>query len=69
MRIQLFTTSLLLMLYSVLVMPPAAHAYLDPGTGSYVIQLLAGGLLAGGYACRKFLANLLSMIMGNKGTK
>ena len=66
MRIQLFTASLLLMLYCLAVTPPAAQAYLDPGTGSYVIQLLAGGLLAVGYTFRNFIANLLKPFLGKK---
>lgn len=28
-----------------LVVPPRAHAYLDPGTGSFVLQALIAGLL------------------------
>ncbi|MDP3758754.1 MAG: hypothetical protein Q8Q86_03470 [Candidatus Daviesbacteria bacterium] len=26
--------------------PKSAHAYLDPGTGSYMLQILAAGVLA-----------------------
>jgi hypothetical protein len=29
-------------------------AYLDPGTGSYVLQVLLAGLLGGAYAVRHF---------------
>jgi len=29
------------------VFAPAAHAYIDPGTGSYLFQLLVAGLFAG----------------------
>jgi hypothetical protein len=33
---------------ALLIFPGAAHAYLDPGTGSFILQmLLAGGLAAG----------------------
>jgi len=28
-------------------MPTAAHAYLDPGTGSMIIQMIIGGIAAG----------------------
>ncbi len=32
-----------------LALPSKAHAYLDPGTGSYVFQLLVAGLLGGSF--------------------
>jgi hypothetical protein len=36
------------------VLPSTAHAYLDPGTGSYVVQLLIGTLLGGLFAIGMF---------------
>jgi len=30
----------------------AAYAYIDPGTGSYMFQLLIGGVMAGGIMVR-----------------
>jgi hypothetical protein len=30
-----------------LTWPQSAHAYLDPGTGSYVLQLIIAGLVGG----------------------
>jgi hypothetical protein len=33
-----------------LLVPSLAHAYLDPGTGSYVLQLFLGTLLGGLFA-------------------
>ena len=30
----------------VIAFPPPAHAYIDPGTGSYLFQLTIGGTLA-----------------------
>ena len=35
-----------------LVAPPPAHAYLDPGTGSYIFQLVAAALLGGMFALK-----------------
>jgi drug/metabolite transporter (DMT)-like permease len=32
----------------------AAHAYIDPGTGSYMFQLLIAGALAGAFVLRAF---------------
>jgi hypothetical protein len=37
-----------------LVLPSIAHAYLDPGTGSYVVQLLIGTVLGGLFALGVF---------------
>ncbi len=34
--------------------PALSYAYLDPGTGSYLIQVLIGVLLAGPFAIKKF---------------
>ena len=38
--------------YFLLVAAPSAHAYIDPGVGSFVFQALIGGLLAVGLAFR-----------------
>lgn len=47
-----------------------AHAYLDPGTGSYIWQLLVGGLLGGlftvGVFWRRTLAFLKRLFSGRK---
>ena len=45
---------LLLLTVVLLALPSTAHAYLDPGTGSYVAQLLIGGLLGGLFALGMF---------------
>jgi hypothetical protein len=37
-----------------LLVPSLAHAYLDPGTGSYVLQLLIGTVLGGLFAIGLF---------------
>ena len=37
-----------------LLAAPPAYAYLDPGTGSYLFQLLIAGLLGGGVALKLF---------------
>ena len=46
--------TLLLLALLLLVLPSTAHAYLDPGTGSYVVQLLVGGVLGGLFALGMF---------------
>jgi hypothetical protein len=43
-----------LLLLTLLLLPSIADAYLDPGTGSYVVQLLIGSLLGGLFALGMF---------------
>jgi hydrogenase-4 membrane subunit HyfE len=31
----------------IVLFPPSAHAYLDPGTGSYILQIVAAVFFAG----------------------
>jgi hypothetical protein len=49
-----FAHVILLTLGLVLTVPCAAHAYVDPGTGSYLFQLAAAGLLAGMFTVRRY---------------
>ena len=44
------------------VLPSTAHAYLDPGTGSYVVQLLIGTLLGGLFAVGMFWRRVVASI-------
>jgi hypothetical protein len=44
----------MLVLALLLLAPSPAHAYLDPGTGSYAVQLLIGSLLGGLFAIGLF---------------
>ena len=48
----LITCLLVLSLY--LAFPPFAYAYLDPGTGSYVFQLLIAGLVGLGFLIKVY---------------
>lgn len=41
-----------------LLSPSSAHAYLDPGTGSYLFQLLIAGLVGGAFAVKIFWARI-----------
>ena len=40
---------------------PVLFAYIDPGTGSYVLQLALAGLLAAGYTLRRFWTRVASL--------
>jgi hypothetical protein len=45
-----------------------AWAYVDPGTGSYLFQLAAAGLLAAVYTMRSYVQALIGMIRGKRDT-
>ena len=38
--------------------PPLVFAYLDPGTGSYLLQLALAGVLGASYAIKHFWSRL-----------
>jgi hypothetical protein len=50
-RILVFTIALL---WSTLFLTQSAHAYLDPGTGSYFIQVLMAALLGGAFTVKMY---------------
>jgi hypothetical protein len=41
-----------------------AYGYLDPGTGSYMLQFLIGGLLGGLFAVGLFWKRVLAFVKG-----
>lgn len=45
-----------------LVAPAEAHAYLDPGTGSMVLQAIIAGLLGIVFTCKSYLRAALGTI-------
>lgn len=47
--------SLFLVIMAV-IMPQPAHAYLDPSSGAYLIQVIIGGVLGVGLFCRTQIA-------------
>jgi hypothetical protein len=48
----------------VLVLIPVrdAFAYVDPGTGSYVLQLIMAGLLAAAFALKSYWRNITAFL-------
>ncbi|HEX9817921.1 MAG TPA: hypothetical protein VGA89_03490 [Patescibacteria group bacterium] len=48
----------------VLIFPPVVQAYLDPGTGSYITQLIIGGLVGGLYLLKVYFSKIVSFIKG-----
>ncbi len=52
--------------------PPRAHAYLDPGTGSYVIQVLAAVFFGGIFVIKTWwtqISHFISNLFGGKDKK
>ncbi|UCG63339.1 MAG: hypothetical protein JSV52_06500 [Candidatus Zixiibacteriota bacterium] len=51
----------------VITMPDHAHAYIDPSTGSYILQILLAGLLGALFTLKIFWRNIkgfLSRFLG-----
>ncbi len=46
------------------VYPSIAYAYLDPGTGSYVFQVLVGTLFGAMFAIKMFWRNIRAFFSG-----
>ena len=53
-------TALLVLLH--LMFPQQAFAYLDPGTGSYILQLLLAALFGASFAVKIYFKNVKSFI-------
>jgi hypothetical protein len=43
--------------------------YVDPGTGSYLLQMLLAGALGAGFAVRSFWAKIRASLSGGKRSK
>lgn len=55
----------------VLVVPQPAHAYLDPGTGSYILQIAAAALFGSLFALKVWwrqITGFIGRIFGRKDT-
>lgn len=55
-------TQVFVLVLALLLLPSTARAYLDPGTGSYVVQLLIGSLLGGLFALGVFWRRVVASI-------
>ena len=51
---------------AVLVSVVDAHAYLDPGTGSYVFQMVIAVVLSGAFTIKHFWHRLKARLVGSK---
>lgn len=59
-------TALCLVLLAQSFLMPAAHAYLDPGTGQFIIQTLFGMGLGAAVALARFKKQVLDFFNRNK---
>jgi len=57
---------LLLTAFYLFVLPTPALAYLDPGTGSYLIQILVGGGLGLTFIIKQYWSNIRSFFSKGK---
>jgi hypothetical protein len=55
----------LFMLYFALVAVPA-HAYIDPGSGSFIFQIVVGGLLGAAFAVKTFWRRIVGRFSRRK---
>lgn len=59
----------LAMLALLAILPVNAHAYLDPGTGSYVLQFLLAALFSSLFFIKKYWHKLISFFTGASSKK
>ncbi len=50
----------------IIVMTGTAHAYVDPGTGSYLLQILIAGILGAAFALKLYWARIKNFLSGRK---
>ncbi len=50
-----------------LVLPATAHAYVDPGSGSLLVQLIASGIFGGSLLARRSLSGLIRRLFRREG--
>ena len=48
-----------------LLFPPPTYAYIDPGTGSYIVQVVIAGLLGALVSLRIYWARIKAFFKGN----
>lgn len=66
LRFRRFALILLAVLLLPLAAPAPAHAYIDPGTGSFVIQGIIAAVVGAGVALKMFWGRITGAITGRK---
>jgi hypothetical protein len=65
MLVQPHTTLLLVTaLFLLTLAPPPAHAYIDPGAGSYMLQLLLAGAVSLLFGIKVFWGKIVAFFKG-----
>ena len=57
---------LIFVLVALVIFPASAHAYIDPGTGSFVIQGIIAAVVGAGFAAKVYWHRIVSAITGKK---
>ena len=55
---------IILVLLAMTLIPTAALAYIDPGTGSFIIQGIIGGVVCGAFAVKLFWKRIKAAVTG-----
>jgi hypothetical protein len=55
--------AILFLFLFLLILTPSAYAYLDPGTGSFIFQMLIAGLVGMSFALKLFWAQIKMFFM------
>jgi hypothetical protein len=64
---RIYVVSLLCLAFCSVTLP-AANAYVDPGTGSFVFQAIVGGILAVGLALKMFWRRIVAFVLRRRST-
>jgi hypothetical protein len=62
----MFVVAPFLIVALVLVLPRPAHAYLDPGTGSAVIQMVVAGVMGALFVLKMYWRKLIALFTGSE---
>ena len=65
-RVSWISWTVFFMLSALLIPVRQAHAYLDPGTGSYIIQIVIAGLLGAALSVRLFWHRIVGLFTGSQ---
>jgi len=63
------TPTILIFLALFTLAPKSAYAYLDPGTGSYLFQMLIAGLIGASFAIKLYWRKIKSFFSSSRSTE
>ena len=63
MRSRMFLIAVFVLAFSLTIIP-TANAYIDPGSGSFIVQMLVGAALGAGVALKVFWRRIVSLFSG-----